>query len=276
MAKRKRALSKRNGNEVASADKINRMHNLMRSDVKDVLCQKPKIVESSNVAFEVWREQQVGVVEFFMTSESRPVRVAPGRGGGIDRSRPVVELPRPSQSCRRLAPLEWGVAWFEKWNAQGASKFSFKHASWSLFCGVTLHEPVLVLRAEWHVPSSPDNAGQPHWHVHKVVELSGPVPDPRQQAPEQFGSFLSDEDESSPTSDLVLLEARPALVGASIERMHLAMAGWAHSNKFPQCWQHPVAEDVCDMLRRWSRASLQYLQSQLEYVSPVRSGNLPN
>jgi hypothetical protein len=237
-----------------NASTIAKMHGLLRSDVRPVLAG-PITIEPGD---QNWKGLQSGLAEFHMLHL------------GSD----ILRLESDS-GRRRPSPLEWWVSWGETWRATGAGKFLFKGAGWHVYCGHNAEERQLLLRAEWDAPSPPDlqNAGQPHWHVHRVLELPWSGRNDRIEMPLESLEALESLDELSGLTDPAVSPefgagAAGALSHSDLHRFHLGMAGWHYPGEYPACWQCPTG-DVCETLRRWSIAALLYIRGQLTYVERI-------
>jgi hypothetical protein len=170
-----------------------------------------------------------------------------------------------------LAPLSHNVAdyevghlwvgWFEVWRCRDKGTFDLQAAAWTLYWGFIGDErKAQVLRAEWdqsyRLDAEPSNAGHPHWHVDAELPL-------REAAVPRARRALE------PISEIQ--ESR-----LTIERLHLAMAGWLNharrnplapqpEGEVPACWQHDF-HGSADQLTTWSVRTLRYLQTQSTFL----------
>lgn len=258
-----------------SASRISQLHGTLRTRLRETLDGLDVVIEERELLeFERWGAQQQGAIEFFLRRPRSAIQSWAAREPGSDMRTPIVPLPVGS-TRRKAIPLKWWVAWRERWIARGAKEFAFDSAGWSLFCSTNDQDHLLLLRAEWDKtdPANPPNAGQPHWHVHRVLDM---LPFERPFEPDEgIGGSVADEDGLNEEDAIVALhpdgsglveEGRVPTSRIGITRVHLGMAGWEYPGEPPLCWQYPVGEEVIDHIGRWASASLKYLQSQLPYI----------
>ena len=141
----------------------------------------------------------------------------------------------------------------------------FNQAGWSIYCGFTRRDLALVLRADWQQPASPENAGQPHWHIYKAIDLMDSAQAYAQAGCDQLEELsphVEEGDLSTPT-ELRSTQDVSSRSSVGIERLHLAMAGWSNSEKSPGCWQYCPKGDMSKMLSQWCVRSLMYIRGQL-------------
>jgi hypothetical protein len=279
-----------------SAARISQMHGTLRQMLRAPLGLDILIEEESQSDIAQWSIRQQGSVEFFLRQPREIPQSYAKRDAGVDRTTPVVPLQIIS-TRRKPAPLKWWVGWRESWIARGARQFSFDAAGWSLFCSTSEDDHLLLLRAEWdHVDAAhPQNAGQPHWHIHRVLDMVSSAvslilgeADPLAAASPlqgilELGTLLrrgiatpADDTEglfeevaefvTHPTVEGLVEEKTSSVDQVGTTRMHLAMAGWIHPGEMPSCWQYPLGDDVTQVITAWSAACLHYLQSQLPYI----------
>lgn len=195
------------------------------------------------------------------------------------------------------------VSWYEKWQKLPTDEFTLIVAKWMLFWG-RQGDPIKaqVVRAEWDhtafLNGKPDNAGQPHWHVDRHLELNTTTP-PRPT----LGGALQGIEGSSDTSLRDKGQSQPQLPRLNVHKVHLAMGGWKHfdlpevsqGNANPQAkskrkaaerevrkaekddstrrivdplapaWQFKCADNT-EELSQWSIRTLRYLKSQAQYL----------
>jgi len=248
-----------------------------------------------------WGAQQQGAVEFFLRRPRNESQEFAKREFGADGITPIIPLAVGS-TRRKVQALKWWVGWRERWVAHGAREFSFDTAGWSLFCSRSDEDPFLLIRAEWDQvdPAKPPNAGQPHWHVHRVLDtFDRKVTSERGEA--VFSRFAGEQSlelpesdvsvtlavppiewpgeeglqeeitltESRTTSEGLVEEVEEAVPHLGITRVHLGMGGWTHPGISPSCWQYPFGDDLIQVISRWSVEALRYMQSQLPYIDLV-------
>jgi|GEM_PF-4595579 len=182
------------------------------------------------------------------------------------------------------------ISWHERWERlvpetvfpgkKGKQPhFMLGTIQWILFWGRPEEErKVQIVRAEWdnaaHVakrkkeydivkekgakPAEEEDdseAGQPHWHVDRVLELG------------DVDAFL----EHRGTDLQELAQSSYAGQYLKLQRMHLAMGGWKNGAAVAAAnhaarWQIEYTEDG-DELIEWNLCTLRYIKSQIRYIS---------
>lgn len=183
------------------------------------------------------------------------------------------------------------ISWHERWERLASKTvfpgkkarqphFMLGTIQWILFWGRPGGEKVQIVRAEWdnasHVArkrreydiarvkgamiteeEGSSEAGQPHWHVDRVVELG------------DVDAFL----EYRGTDLQELAHSSYAGRYLKLQRMHLAMGGWKNvepgtppvATNHAARWQIEYTEDR-DELIDWNISTLRYIKSQLHYI----------
>ena len=277
------------GRVIATASRINQLHTNLTRSFGELLTEPVTILDRAEREFIVWRQTQSGELEFFMRAVDRRRQASALKEHGSADRTPIVRLPI-GETRRKPVPLAWWVAWRETWVAEGAEKFSFKTAGCSLYCSTDDVAHQLLLRAEWDWPDpeKPMNAGQPHWHIHRVLDLVGsesvslqprPASHPVDTTPTPFTGAVA----SAVATDGGLVELEPGepiaaadaglvelsempVARAEITRVHLGMGGWDNHATTPRAWQRSLDGDVIKTLSEWAPAAMRYVQSQLPYV----------
>jgi len=232
---------------------IKRLHGLIASDLREPLKQTTEIKQLQPNR---WQRSRVGVdVVFYLM----------GREQDFSCGTPILPmLPLlTGQAISELAPTEarpW-VAWSDKWTKQQDDSFLLLAAGWTLFWGELGGRKVKILRAEWDARSFRDGGGaeaaQPHWHVDPLLLLQDSGAGSRRAGELQ---------ELQPSAVTFGLGSR-----LSIQRVHLAMGGWNHSDSHPECWQIDFTKDERG-LRGWAMSTLRYLQSQAALLRSYPAG----
>jgi hypothetical protein len=184
------------------------------------------------------------------------------------------------------------ISWHERWERLVPERvfpgkkskqphFMLGTIQWILFWGRPEDEKVQIIRSEWdnaaHVtrkkkeyeiakskdakPADEEDedslAGQPHWHVDRVVELG------------DVDAFL----EHRGTELRELAHSSYAGQYLNLQRVHLAMGGWkneatggaAVAANHAARWQIEYTEDR-DELIEWNISTLRYIKSQIHYI----------
>jgi len=230
---------------------IQRLHGLIASDLQGPLNQT---IEIKQLQPHCWQRARAGVdVPFYLVGDRRLQEFASGT--------PILPMfpAHMGQTVTELATVEPGpwVAWSDKWTKQQDDSFLLLSAGWTLFWGEAGGRKAKILRAEWDGRSFRDGGGaeaaQPHWNVDPPLWLQDPGAGSRRAGELQ---------ELQPSGVPFALQSR-----LSIQRVHLAMGGWNHSDSHPECWQMDFTEDETG-LRGWAVRTLRYLQSQAALLRP--------
>jgi len=267
-------------NPVILATGINKFHSMLLLEMKGILVGETLIIDERNSnPIESWKTMRPGPIEFYLRRPRTEYQDFAGHGS--DSNTPVVRLNKSSKIKRKVALLNWWVSWRERWRSEKNGKFKFEAAGWSLYCSNGGGDKVLLMRAEWAMPSEkePENAGQPHWHVHQRLPLYGGSEDesfPNEPLAIDADAEANELDEE-PSAELIEIIDQPleelatsrssfGMTAADTTSVHLGMAGWHHGGGLPRCWQLPIGSDPTKSLRTWSIAVLAYMQCQLPYI----------
>jgi hypothetical protein len=182
------------------------------------------------------------------------------------------------------------ISWHERWDRlvppidfpgkeSKQPHFMLDTIQWILFWGQPDPGPrVQIVRAEWdnavHVARKKleynlasgkgeqnSEAGQPHWHVDRVLELG------------DVDAYLNHRD----TELQELAYGSYAGQYLNLKRVHLAMGGWKNGAESlgtaisdAARWQIKYTEDR-DELIEWNLSTLRYIKSQTQYFTRYRS-----
>jgi hypothetical protein len=172
------------------------------------------------------------------------------------------------------------VGWCEEWQPRGQTEragkyeFTFRSASWRLYCTDEDDQDALLVRAEWHHQadeSVPQNGAQPHWHVHHQQKIGAVgVPLTLEQtgitsaAPNEDLFYL--DEQGLPQAEAEPVLTAPPIKHITIRDIHLGMGGWHNRGEHPKCWQFSFGDDLQATIRAWAMATLEYMRRQLCYV----------
>lgn len=275
------------GGVLASASEIEAYHRRLVDALVEYSLFSQRTIIRHNGASE-WKSSKFhGSVDFDLWPVDSPTMARSDRG----RELPILAL-GPLEELERKNLVEihgnnnycW-ISWHERWERlslqspfqrrRGAEpKFMLSTVQWILFWGPPEGEIVQIARAEWdnarhirekmkehglfessrrHLAEDSDSAGQPHWHVDRVLEL-GDVDSFR----EHRGTELQEL-------------AHSVFAGRYLElqRVHLAMGGWRNEldcrTDHPAKWQAKYTEDVDDLVD-WNISTLCYIKNQVPHV----------
>lgn len=286
-------MAKRRGETISlPAKTIEKLHTLLTEDLsKEEVFEFPVAVEemSRSYAREDW-EKLGNAVSFVLRAKDKAEQMKAVVDPHTGCRQLVLRLEPDPNAERSCAPLDWWVGWCEEWHPMGRMQkqkqyeFSFGKAGWRLYCTDENDDDTLLVRAEWDRPDdqNPQNAAQPHWHVHRQQKIGiPPTPLTAEQGENDLTDALILQDEGNPRSDQEVQDQAqdeslltiPPDKWIEITDVHLGMAGWYNGDVHPECWQSPLG-DIEQTLRKWAVATLQYMRTQLCYIRlPQTQGN---
>jgi len=259
---------------------IEKLHEVVAQDLSTVF-EFPVTIEDSEYRDRMDWERLRNPIYFNLRARQQQDERMSFVSDPTNGERHVVLWLGPDPSVERAnVHLNWWVGWHEKWvpstQIKKRTQFALHTAAWRLYCRDNDDQDILLVRAEWDRPDEnrPQNAAQPHWHVHHrqkigVIALSSvagqaerilaemPVPS------NEDGTHLDDQEQLH-QQDASALTVPPARY-IEITDIHLGMAGWRNEGQHPKCWQFPFGNLQNDV-HTWAVATLRYMRSQLCYV----------
>jgi hypothetical protein len=264
-----------------AAATIEKLHNLIVKDLSESEAfRSPVVIEEMGSHERGYWERLREPVTFLLRTKEKADRMRVVVDPETGQRQAVVRLEPGAGANRSYPALDWWIAWSEEWSPSGQIRkqyeFTFEKAAWRLYCTDENDTDTLLVRAEWDRPDkdNPQNAAQPHWHVHHQQKVG--IANDR---------LVPKQAESMVTGVSALLDQQSAKVGEEMQSqgedesnliiplsrwieitgIHLGMAGWYNEGAHPRCWQSPF-RDLQQTIRRWAVATIEYMCTQLCYV----------
>jgi hypothetical protein len=208
-------------------------------------------VATTRVHFEMYPSENTVVIERFR--------------GDVGGEKTIFPFARAGASV----PL-W-VSWSEAWVKRASDNKIYKGRpfleligfSLAFYAGNEWRQKTQLLRAEWDDPANRGPlSAQPHWHIDpKLLDLPSWEP-----IAVQFPTVGALEElpmePLSPTQPI-----DPGFW--SLEKLHLGMAGWVHTNSVPSCWQQKMIPPKLQDISIWLGKVMAYCAAELPKLTAV-------
>jgi hypothetical protein len=250
------------GISMASADNVEKLHNLFASSIRDLTALHPTI----RSPIEGWKRVVKGTrVSFEMVCRGHTTTATRRKGGRC----PVFPVSRQEQPFDDQA---W-AGWHEEWHCVQHNDFDLIGVGWTFFWGRDgrLGRDQEILRAEWdQIPETEHQkyrrgglVAQPHWHLDTAI-MAG-YSRPATQVAHAREAVELDEIVSDTRHALMEIGPPVGIQELDISGMHLGMGGWYNHDSHPRCWQMIVGEDWKNLVL-WAGNTLQSARDQLRNV----------